>query len=95
MNLEFSGGIWYWKGPPPFFFVTLPGEESDLLLAVSASVSYGWGMIQVTAQVGRTEWTTALFPKDGRYVMPLKAEVRTAEGLKEGGTVEVRLVIPL
>ena len=27
MNLEFTGPIWYWKGPAPFYFVTVPDEE--------------------------------------------------------------------
>jgi hypothetical protein len=58
-------------------------------------VSYGWGMIPVTAQIGRTKWETSLFPKDGRYVVPLKAAVRKAETLDLGDTVSVRLTIAL
>ena len=54
------------------------------LEATSAFVSYGWGMIPVTAEIGRTAWTTSLFPKDGRYVVPVKAGVRKAEGLEVG-----------
>ena len=56
-------------------------------------VSYGWGMIPVTVEVGDTEWTTALWPKDGRYVVPFKDWVRAAEGLELGDTVHVRLTI--
>ena len=94
MHLEFSGEILYWKGPAPWYFITVPEEECADLEATSAFVSYGWGMIPVTAQIGATEWTTSLFPKDGRYLVPVKASVRKAEGLGEGETVAVRLTIP-
>jgi hypothetical protein len=32
-------------------------------------------------------------PKDGRYVVPVKAWVRQAEGLELGDTVTVRLAV--
>jgi hypothetical protein len=48
-------------------------------------------MIPVTAGIGRTDWTTSLFPKDGGYLLPVKREVRRAEGLELGDTVQVRL----
>ena len=95
MNLEFSGDIWFWKGPAPWFYVTVPDDECAELEAASAFVSYGWGMIPVAARVGGTEWTTSLFPKDGRYVVPLKAWVRKAEALEEGDTVTIRLTVDL
>ncbi|GAC1444663.1 MAG: DUF1905 domain-containing protein [Chloroflexota bacterium] len=91
MNLKFTGEIWYWKGPSPFHFVTVPEEECLALEEVSAVVSYGWGMIPVTAQIGGTSWTTSLFPKDGRYIVPVKAAVRLAERLDVGDTVTFRL----
>ncbi len=56
-------------------------------------VSYGWGMIPVAAHVGATEWTTSLFPKDGRYILPVKAWVRKAEGLELGDEVTIRLTV--
>lgn len=95
MNFEFSGAIWFWKGPAPWYFVTVPDDESSELEATSAFVSYGWGMIPVTVTIGDTEWTTSLFPKDGAYLVPLKADVRRAEKLTEGDTVKVRLAIAL
>jgi hypothetical protein len=95
MHLEFSGPIWFWKGPAPWYFVTVPEEESDDLDATVASVSYGWGMIPVTVQIGNTEWYTALWPKDGQYIVPLKAEVRKAERLNEGDTVTVQLAVSI
>ena len=72
MHLEFSGELWYWRGPAPFFFVSVPEDESLDLHAVSSVVTYGWGMIPVQVRTGDTEWETALWRKDGRYVVPLK-----------------------
>ena len=93
MNLEFSGRMWFWKGPSPFHFITVPDDESADLEAVSARVTYGWGMIPVAARIGETEWTTSLFPKDGQYILPVKTWVRKAEKLELGDTVAVRLTV--
>lgn len=95
MNLEFSGEMWFWKGPAPFHFITVPEEDCAELHAMSAIVSYGWGMIPVTARIGATEWTTSLFPKDGQYIVPVKARVRTVEGLEVGDMVAVRLDVDI
>jgi hypothetical protein len=46
-------------------------------------------------RVGRTTWTTSLYPQDERYVVPLKVAVRRAEGLDEGDTVTLRLSVDL
>ena len=44
-----------------------------------------------TARIGDTTWTTSLFPKDGAYLVPVKATVRHAEGLELGDVVHVTL----
>lgn len=93
MRLEFSGELWFWRGPAPWHFVTVPERECGELEAASALVTYGWGMIPVAAHIGRTGWTTSLFPKDGRYIVPVKARVRAAEGLEVGDLVTVRLAV--
>ena len=93
MIIEFEGDIFYWRGPAPFLFVRVSEEESRALKAISAYVTYGWGMIPVQVRIGGTEWTTSLFPKDGLYLVPIKASVQQAEGLKEGDTVTVQLEV--
>jgi len=35
MHLEFTGEIWFWRGPAPHHFVTVPDVESADLEAVS------------------------------------------------------------
>jgi uncharacterized protein DUF1905 len=93
LDFAFSGELWYWRGPSPFHFITVPDEASAAMRALSAVVSYGWGMIPVIVRIGDSEWETSLFPKNGRYVVPVKDVVRKAEGLAEGDTVEIRLEI--
>jgi len=93
MHLDFTGDIWEWRGPSPYYFVTVPDEQSAHLNDVSTGVTYGWGMIPVRARIGATEWGTSLFPKNGLYVVPLKDAVRRAERLDEGDTVTVRLTV--
>ncbi len=91
MTIEFTGSLWFWKGPAPWYFVTVPVEPCHDLQAISELVTYGWGVIPVTVQVGATAWQTSLFPKDGRYLVPIRASVRHAEQLEEGDDVPVRL----
>ena len=93
MDLEFRGAIIYWRGPSPFHFVTVPDAERDEIEDVAARVTYGWGMVPVTARIGKTTWTTSLWPKDGTYVVPVKAAVQRAEGLELGDVVAVSLTI--
>lgn len=93
MDLEFSGEVWFWRGPSPFHFVTVPEDESVDLQATAALVTYGWGMIPVEVRIGSTTWTTSLFPKDGGYLVPLKDLVRKAEGIDVGDTVALRLTV--
>ncbi len=91
MDLQVSGELWFWRGPSPWHFVTVPQAQCVLLQAAAPAVTYGWGMIPVTAQIGATSWTTSLFPKDGRYLLPVKTWVREAEDLELGDVVTVQL----
>ena len=93
MNIEFSGRIWFWKGPAPWFFVAVPAKQSRDIKAISGLVTYGWGVIPVHVQIGKTRFQTSLFPKDGRYLVPIKASVRKAENLEKGNKVTVRLEV--
>lgn len=93
MNIEFAGEIIYWRGPAPFLFVPVPDEPSREIKAISAQVTYGWGVIPVRAQIGDTAWTTSLFPKQGRYLVPIKKSVQQSEALKVGDPVVIRMEI--
>lgn len=93
MDREISGELWYWRGPAPYYFVTVPEDACVDLRAVARSVTYGWGMIPVTVEIGDTEWETSLFPKNGGYVVPIRDSVRNAEDIEDGDDVTLRLTI--
>jgi hypothetical protein len=93
MDLEFTGEMWFWRGPAPWHFVTVPDDECQAIASAAAIVTYGWGMIPVAARIGSTGWATSLWPKDGKYIVPVKTSVRRAEGIEIGDAVTVRLVV--
>jgi hypothetical protein len=95
MQLTFTGPVWEWRGPAPYFFVTVPDAESGMLQAASEMVTYGWGMIPVGVRIGNTEFTTSLWPKDGGYVLPLKNVVRRAEAIELGDELDVVLTVAI
>ncbi|GAB4437765.1 MAG: hypothetical protein OHK0015_30760 [Chloroflexi bacterium OHK40] len=95
MEVQFvvSGELWYWRGPAPHYFIRVPEEQSRAIHAIAALVTYGWGVIPVRARIGQTTWMTSLFPKDGRYLVPIRATVRRAEQLEEGAPITVHLEV--
>lgn len=51
MEVEFDGEIWLWKGPSPWYFVTVPEDETEQLQGTSALVTYGWGMVRLSVDL--------------------------------------------
>ncbi len=93
MTIEFTGTIWFWRGPAPWYFATVPDSHVQDLKDIALMVSYGWGMIPAEVTIGKTQYTTALWPKDGSYIVPIKASVRKAENLEQGDRVSLRLEV--
>ncbi len=93
VELRFHGEVFHWRGPSPYHFVRVPEDGAGLIHALAPMVTYGWGVIPAEGRIGQTEFTTALFPKDGGYLVPIKDAVRKAEDLAIGDDVEVLLVI--
>ena len=90
MAFEFEGRVIEWRGPAPFYFVAIPEEESDDIKVLAKGIEY-WGQVPVTARISNTEFSTALFPKDGRYLLPLKNAVRESAQIAVDQTVAVEL----
>ena len=93
MKLRFIAVLGYWRGPAPFHFVPVPPDACEDIRQVASFVTYGWGMIPVTARIGDTGWTTSLWPKDGRYILPVKAAVRRATGIELDDIVSTEIMI--
>ena len=92
-ELSFSGEMWYWRGPSPFHFVTVPEPQRTDIADISREVTYGWGMIPVRVRTGNTEWETSLWPKDGGYIVPIKDVVRRAEEVDDGDVLDLRMSV--
>lgn len=92
-RITFSGPVIEWRGPAPFFFVTIPEENVGEVRYAARLASYGWGCVPVTASVGDVAFTTSLFPKDGTYLVPLKVDVRrkTRIGLDDVVTIVLEI----
>jgi hypothetical protein len=92
-RLGFEATVIHWRGPSPFFFVPIPAAEAEELRRISRAVTYGWGMIPVQAAIGDVVFTTSLFPKDGSYLLPIKAEVRRRAEVTAGDRVFIELTV--
>lgn len=91
MNFSFSGRVWEWRGPAPFYFVSVPTEQANQIRAAVQVLSYGWGMIPVVATIRGIEFKTSMFAKDGTYVLPLKNAVRLPLKLDVDQLLEVEI----
>ena len=50
-------------------------------------------MLPATVLIGSTTWSTALWPKDGGYIVPIKTAVRTAQKLELDDDIHLILEI--
>ena len=90
MDVEFEGPVVEWRGPAPFYFVDIPAEESEDIKFAAKGVEY-WGQVPVVARIDDTRFTTALFPRDGRYLLPLKDAVRRSAEIEVDQVLTVSL----
>ncbi len=80
MDFEFDGPVVEWRGPAPFYFVRIPEEESADIKFAAKGIEY-WGQVPVQVRINGADFFTALFPKDGVYLIPLKVAARKAAGI--------------
>jgi len=93
MHYSWQGELFEWRGPSPFNFIAMTDDDGADLREIANEVTYGWGVIPVRVRIGRTEWTTSLFPRQGQYLVPVKDKVRRAESLTIGDRVKVQMWI--
>jgi len=93
MEFSFSAALVEWRGPAPYHFLPLPEGASEAIGEVAGALTYGWGVIPVTATIGRTRFSTSLFPRKGGYLLPVKDAVRSAEGIRPGEPVAVTVAV--
>jgi hypothetical protein len=92
-EIEFNGEMFEWRGPSPYYFISIPVSESKKIKERAAQLTYGWGVIPVIGEIGNTEFSTSLIPKDDVYLLPIKNVVRLGEGLQVEQEVHVKLIL--
>jgi hypothetical protein len=90
MDFEFEGPVIEWRGPAPYYFVRIPEEESEIIKLAAKGMEY-WGQVPVVVHIDGIDFTTALFPKDGLYLLPVKDAVRKKAGFEVDQVLTVGL----
>lgn len=92
---EFEAPVWKWSGggATSWHFITLPFDVTDEIDDVTSNLTRGFGSVRVKATIGRTIWTTSIFPSKEQesFILPVKAPVRKAESLSDGTNAKVRV----
>lgn len=84
--------IWQWHGGQgSWHFITVSDETSKKIKKAQPQTrKRGFGAVKVRAVLGKTTWTTSIFPtKEGPYILPIKASVRSKEMAQDGDTVTI------
>ena len=92
MEVTFDAELYPWEAGAGWVFITVPADESDAI-DDATSLTGGFGSVKVNVTIGDTQWSTSLFPskQEEAYVLPIKKEVRKAEGIDIGDTATITL----
>ena len=91
VKYQFEADAFEWRGPAPFVFLRMPDDQALELREQIAQLSYGWGCIPADITIGKTTVYTALIPKDGGYLVPLKLAIRKPERVEIGDRVAIEV----
>jgi hypothetical protein len=95
LRFVFTAELYQWQAAEAtWVFVSLPLEDAEEIREEVPN-RRGFGSIRVAVQLGNTRWKTSIFPdsKAGTFVLPVKKDVRKAEGLDVGDEAEFDLEI--
>ena len=90
MEFKFKSELWEWQGQGAWCFVSVPNQYYDEIRLVVSSPKREFGSVRVEANIRKTTWKTSIFPdtKSGRYLLPVKKDVRSKEAISVGDNVE-------
>ncbi|MEY2925801.1 MAG: hypothetical protein RL367_278 [Pseudomonadota bacterium] len=93
--ISFTATLWRWRADAAWHFLTIDPQTSAEIRYETLGQARHFGSIKVTATIGETAFQTSLFPhkESSGYLLPVKASVRKAEGVSEGDTVHVMLMV--
>lgn len=88
--------MWLYPGESAsWHFLTVPKKESEEIKKTHGARAKGWGSLPVEVHIGKSVWTTSIFPdkRSGTYLLPLKAKIRGEEGIFEGDKVTFTITV--
>lgn len=89
---SFTNEVWLYPSTAgQWHFISLPKSMAEEIKKKMKHKVKGWGAIKVEVKIGKTKWETCLFPdkRQGSYILPLKALVRSSEDIRSGDSVEI------
>lgn len=95
-NYKITSDVWLYPGMAgAWHFVSVSKAASDRIKKEFGNSRRGFGAVKVEVTVGKTKWKTSIFPdaKSGRYILPLKADVRKKEGIAKGDDLTFGIAI--
>lgn len=87
-----NGDVWKWNGSQgSWHFIYIDNKNGKKIKESQRGLGRrGFGAVKVKATLGRTSWTTSIFPtKEGPYLLPIKAMVRKEESVFDGDKVKI------
>ena len=86
--------VFLWDGEAAWHFARLPQDAAEEVRLMSGPPR-GFGSVRVRVRLGATTWDTSVFPDkaSGSFVLPVKKQVRSAEGVAAGDVVRLDLLV--
>ena len=78
-----------------WYFLYVDKKHADIIRTKHHVKRAGFGSIRVAVTLGKSKWNTSIFPdkQSGTYLLPLKKQIRNAEGVDAGDMVNFTLEI--
>lgn len=95
VKYQFTAKPWRYSGKGAWIFVSLPQKMSKEIRTYFKLEEEGWGRLIATAQIGTSEWKTAVWfdTKLNTYILPLKSEIRKRKDIAVGKKVKVMIKV--
>ena len=95
IKYEFSASTWQYSGPGGWYFISVQEDISQEIRENLKWQEEGWGRLKVNAEIGSSNWKTAIWfdTKRNTYLLPLKADVRKKEKIESGKDIEIIICI--
>ena len=84
-----------YPGMGAWHFLIVDKKQSGVIRTKHHVKKAGFGSIRVAATIGKSKWNTSIFPdkQSGCYLLPIKKQIRLAEGIDAGDTVSFTIAM--